>query len=456
MSKPNKILHCGIDFGTTNSSLAISSSGNPSIIPIDRQNKNIGILRSLIYLNPSQQQSVGFDAINRYLSDLTTLPSVPLRQELTGRMIKTFGPSGYSGAGPAIWVPEIVEVDDSGRGRLLQSLKSVLTSSVFTGTTIFGQFYSLVDLLTILLTEIKTRAENGIGHELSSAVIGRPVRYVGKEENQIALDRMRQIAQNSGFKHVEFEYEPVGAALNYSQNIKTDQNILVFDFGGGTLDICIMKLPSKEIIAVSGRGIGGDLLNSQIVKSSLLHHFGFQATINHRLHVPKHYYAAFNSWYQTTLQKTVKNIESLRKLAIESDQPQLIQNLINLIIHDYGFEFFCAIDDTKINLSNSANFDFNFSRPHLSIRQQLTRPGFEKAIENELDESKKCILESLRQAGLKPNQIDKVVLTGGSSQIPIFIQLISDIFSTEKLVISDHFTSVAAGLAIKAEQLYSW
>ncbi|MFZ2152949.1 MAG: Hsp70 family protein [Microgenomates group bacterium] len=455
MSKSNKILHCGIDFGTTNSSLAISTFGTPSIVPIDRQNTNIGVLRSLIYLNPLHQQSVGYEAINRYLSDLTTLPSVPLRQELTGRLIKTFGPSGSSGAGPVIWVPEVVEIDDSGRGRLLQSLKSVLTSSVFKGTIIFGKFYTLIDLLTILMKEIKTRAEAEIGHELTSAVIGRPVKYVGKEENSLALERMQQIAKNSGFKHIEFEYEPVGAALNYAKQIKTPQNILVFDFGGGTLDICIMRLPSQEIIAVSGRGIGGDLLDSQIAKAYLLHHFGSTAIINNKINMPKHFFAGFNSWYETTLQKTIKNIDSLRQLSIQSDQPEKIHNLISLINHDYGFEFFRTVDEAKIALSDFDTFNFDFSRPQLSIQQPLTRSGFEESIINELEESQKCIYESLTQAGLKPNQIDKVILTGGSSQIPVFIHLISDIFSSDKLIVSDHFTSVAAGLALRAEKLFS-
>lgn len=455
MPTSNKILHCGIDFGTTNSSLAISSSGVPSIISIDKLNSNPAILRSLIYLNPKQQIAVGFDAINHYLTDLNTLPSVPLRQELTGRMIKTFGPSGYGGAGPVIWVPEIVEIDDSGRGRLLQSLKSVLTSTVFTGTQIFGKFYTLEDLLTILLQQIKTRAEAEINHELTSVVIGRPVRYVGQSENKIALDHMHQIAVNSGFKHIEFEYEPVGAALNYGLNVNTNQNILVYDFGGGTLDICIMKLPEKKILAVSGRGVGGDLLDSQIVKSHLLHHFGANAIINGRLPFPKHFFAAFNSWYQTTLQKTINNIESLRKLAIESDNPQPINNLINLINHDYGFEFFRSVDNAKITLTDTDTFNFDFSRPHLSIKQRLTRSGFETAIANEIEESRLCIFESLTQANLKPSNIDKIILTGGSSQIPIFINQIKSIFSPDKIISSDHFTSVASGLAIHAEQLFT-
>ena len=455
MSVPKKILHCGIDFGTTNSSLSISSSGIPTIIPIDRLNTNPHILRSLIYINPKQEQSVGYDAINRYLDDLKNLPSKLPRLETTGRLIKTFGPSTASGAGPIIFVPEIIEIDDSGRGRLLQSLKSVLTSSTFTGTNIFGQFYTLEQLLTILLSQIKTRAETEIDHPLTSVVIGRPVRYVGLSENQIALDRMRQIAKNSGFKHIEFEYEPVGAALNYSIDITTNQNILVYDFGGGTLDICIMKLPEKKILAVSGRGIGGDLLNSQIVKSNLLPHFGSESIINHRFPLPKHFFSAFNSWYETTLQKTVRNLETLRQMALESDSPELIQNLIDLIVNDYGFEFFQSIDLAKIALSQSDMFNFDFERPHLSIQQRLTRLGFEKSIRQYLNESKKCIFEALKLAGLKADSVDKIILTGGSSQIPIFINQINNIFSHDKIITSDHFTSVASGLSIRAEQMFS-
>lgn len=453
MATPSNTFHCGIDFGTTNSSLAISNSHIPKVIPIDKQNSNPSILRSLIYINPQQQKTVGFEAITDYLNDLKELPSAPLRLVNTGRMIKVMTHTS-SGIMKADWVPEIIEVDDSGRGRLLQSLKSVLTSSTFTGTNIFGQFYTLEDLLSLLLTEIKTRAENEIGYELTHAVIGRPVKYVGSSENKIAIERMRNIAKNAGFKHVEFEYEPVGAALHYSLSSQNDQNILVFDFGGGTLDICIMKLPEQKIVAVSGRGIGGDLLNSQIVKSHLLQHFGSKATINERLPFPKHFFSAFDSWYQTTLQKNVKNIDSLRQLSIQSNDQQSIGNLINLIIHDYGFEFFQSIDQAKINLSISDNFDFSFHRPHLTLKQPLTRSGFEQAITNELEETRECINESLTQAGLRSNNIDKVILTGGSSQVPIFIKLMSEIFGSEKLITSDRFTSVASGLAIKAEHFF--
>lgn len=454
MSEIKSVTHCGIDFGTTNSSISISQSHKSKIIPIDRSNKNQFIVRSLIYIDPHQKVSIGSEAINRYLYDLNTLPTVPLRQELTGRMIKVMVPTG-SGPMIASWVPEIIEVDDSGRGRLLQSLKSVLTSSSFTGTDIFGQFYSLEFLLSLLLKKIKTNAELELDYELSSVVIGRPVRYVGHSENKIALDRMTKIAKNVGFKHVEFEYEPVGAALDYGFNLKDNRKILVFDFGGGTLDVCIMKFPEKEILAVSGRGIGGDLLNTRLIQSKLLHHFGSTAIINGHMPFPKHFFSAFESWYQTTLQKDVKNLNALEELAIKSDQPRKISNLKNLIANDYGFEFFQIIDNLKISLSRANNQNFRFKHHNIFIEENITRSDFEESINEELTQSYLCIFETLNQAGLKPQDIDKVILTGGSSQVPIFIEQIKKIFTPQKIVSSNRFTSVAAGLSLRAEEIFT-
>jgi len=449
----SKLNHCGVDFGTTNSTLAISNSQNPTTIPIDRQNNNPDILKSLIYLNPSHKISVGSQAIDNYLHDLKTYPSKAPRIVNTGKMIKVMTPTG-SGVMKADWVPQIIEVDDSGRGRLLQSLKSVLTSSSFTGTNIFGKFYSLEDLLTMLLSQIKQNAQQEIGQQVDSVVLGRPVRYVGTGQESTALERMHRIATNSGFKNIEFEYEPIGAALNYGINIKSNQNILVFDFGGGTLDICIMKLPEKKVLSVSGRPIGGDLLNSKIAESKLFHHFGSESIINDKLSFPRYLLYHLSSWYQTTMLKNVSDISTIQDLIIKSNQPDKVTNLLNLIINDYGFEFFRTIDATKIELSTNSLSTFNFNHPNLSIVQNISQSDFENSIEAELESTKSCLTEALNLASLTPNQIDKVILTGGSSQVPIFQKLITDIFPTEKLISSDYFSAVALGLGLRAEQIF--
>ena len=164
---------CGIDFGTTNSTVALVKDNQPFALAIDPENTNSQILKSIIYANPKGIIKVGQSALDHYLSDLINLPSLPPKIIKTGRFVKTF-----DGAGKAVTVPEIIEVDDSGRGRLLQSLKSVLTSTSFYGTNLFGKTYTLTNLLSLLLGQIKDRAESACQHSLINVVLGRPVRYL--------------------------------------------------------------------------------------------------------------------------------------------------------------------------------------------------------------------------------------------------------------------------------------
>ena len=278
---------CGIDFGTTNSTVALVKDNQPFALAIDPENTNSQILKSIIYANPKGIIKVGQSALDHYLSDLINLPSLPPKIINTGRFVKTF-----DGAGKAVTVPEIIEVDDSGRGRLLQSLKSVLTSTSFYGTNLFGKTYTLTNLLSLLLGQIKDRAESACQHSLINVVLGRPVRYVGDPANEkLALDRLTQVAHQVGFKNVAFEYEPVGAALSFGLDITKSQKVLVFDFGGGTLDVCIMEYPSKKVLAVSGQPIGGDLVDSCLVKQNLLHFFGSKVTIAQKTGLPRSHFS---------------------------------------------------------------------------------------------------------------------------------------------------------------------
>ncbi|MFA6250034.1 MAG: Hsp70 family protein [Candidatus Shapirobacteria bacterium] len=447
---------CGIDLGTTNSTVAIVQNNQPLALPIDPDNSNPRILKSLVYLNPQHRIEVGEKAISAYLWDLNNIPSLPPKIVNTGRLIKTFGPSTGSGAGPPIWVPEIIEVDDSGRGRLLQSLKSVLTSDTFAGTNLFGKYYSLEDLLALLLNQIKNRAENLLNHSLNHVVLGRPVRYVGNiAKEKLALARMKNIARKSGFQTVKFEYEPVGAALAYGLNLLESQKVIVFDFGGGTLDICIVEFPSKKILSVSGRAIGGDLVNSRLVRGKLLKHFGQDVIISAKTNLPRYLVDSISqNWYQVSLLKTVKNIQAMDYFITNADHPAPVINLRDFIINDLGFNFFNTVDLAKIDLSDHLQTLFQFTLPQTQINQPLARIDLENLVRDLVCESEECLKEALTQASLTPTQIDKVILTGGSSKIPIFLSQITQKFGHEKIVHSDPFTTVALGLALRAQEVF--
>ena len=315
--KRQNYLHVGIDFGTTNSTVAIMDKGRPRALRLERGGEAREVLKSLIYINPKGERAIGREAIKRYLWDIKNLEPKPPRLVATGRMIKTFGPSSGGGVGKVIMVPEIVEVDQSGRGRLLQSLKSALTSDTFIGTNIFDKFYTLEDLLGILMKETEIRADEESDVVLIQVVLGWPVRHVGSGREQLALERMERVAKRAGFEEIVFEYEPVGAALNYGIDVKEKQKVLVFDFGGGTLDVCVVSFPEGKILAVAGRAIGGDLLNSIMVENKLLGHFGKGVIISGKMEMPRYFYNALTSCIRVTLLKTVKGLATLENLQIE-------------------------------------------------------------------------------------------------------------------------------------------
>ena len=128
---------------------------------------------------------------------------------------------------------------------LIQSLKSFLASRLFTGTSVFGKQFSLEDLITVMLREIRVQSEEQIGMFDGPIAVGRPIHYANADteaDNQFALDRLRRAFTKAGIGPVIFEYEPVAAAFFYESTLDHDELILIGDFGGGTSDFSILRV----------------------------------------------------------------------------------------------------------------------------------------------------------------------------------------------------------------------
>src|SRR5687768_8947499 len=163
-------------------------------------------------------------------------------------------------------------------GRLMRSLKAYLADRHFEGTSVYGRFLSLGDLIAAFLKKLLGAAAQSLGPIPSRVVVGRPVHFsIERTEvaNEFALGRLRQAVQASGFEEVLFEYEPVAAAYSYEQTVQRDELILVGDFGGGTSDFSILPVGpgarasasrSREILGNDGVAIAGDAFDRQIVR----------------------------------------------------------------------------------------------------------------------------------------------------------------------------------------------
>lgn len=466
-------MKCGIDFGTTNSSISILENGKVKLILIDISSLNPEIIRSMIYFakrkevfNPKmppkrlaknefypgeityegkQQYLIGQAAINYYLEDHKNRYRGVRRTFYTGRILR---PPGIPPPDP---VPEHYEEIDYGTGRLLQALKSTLKTN-FKGTTIFGEFYTVEKMISIYLSEIKRLAEEQLGEKIDFVNAGRPVYFSeDKDIDTKAQSRLLEAYKLAGFKNVNFQFEPVAAAKQFiSKENSKNSTILVFDFGGGTLDTAIVKMgETPEVLATNGVYIGGDLLNSDIMKHKLWDYFGANATWGDaKLFMPNHIYEALDSWYSIPSLNNPDTFIFFEQAMYKNSDPESLKRLTHLVRMNLGFEVYEAIERCKKELSSKEESFIIFKDGPIDLNVKLTRNEFEEIINERVEEIRKVVIRTLDKANLDPGQIDYVVRTGGSSLIPIFENTLVEIFGKEKITIFDTFTSIAAGLAL--------
>jgi hypothetical chaperone protein len=309
-------------------------------------------------------------------------------------------------------------------------------------------------MIGMFLGEIKKRADEIVGEDVSSVVVGRPVEYVNGN-NDFAVSRMKKALELAGFKKFEFEFEPIGAALDYGINIKEKQTAMVFDFGGGTLDITIFTLPEKKVLANVGLAIGGDHFNSQIFMEKISKHFGHDSLYGEKkLSLPNYIFDSLKNWYRISLLKTNEFAESLKDFRFMNNQPEKIRALESLILNNLGFALYEEIERTKKGISREDWEIYRFIGKNINIEETVSRREFEQIIYRDLEDIKATINEALSLAKLTARDVDFVATTGGSSLIPRIQKLLFDTFSKKKLISSDAFTSVASGLAIRAQEIF--
>jgi hypothetical chaperone protein len=442
-------MRIGLDFGTTNSGAAAFDGRQLHVFPLDPASSTPTVARSTLYITRDQQTFVGQEAIDTYYRQNVGRPSRMVRQYV-GEIEMTFAEL------PTIVKDVYVLVDELMPGRLLHSLKSELTST-YEGTTIFGQYYELEELISTYLREIRLRVEKLAGESVDGLVLGRPVNFAGGDEpgdNEQAEDRLRRAAEIAGFRHVDFELEPVAAALHYEMTIDSPQNILVFDFGGGTLDITVMRVGDphhREVFATGGVGIAGDYFDQRVIESLLLDHFGRGTTWGEEnLAFPTQYTDALVNWQTIPELNRPETLHFLQLAQLMGSHPARVQALESLLVNNYAIRLIDEVERAKTSLSSAHMATIRLSGDDISVWQPITRTQFEAIIANAAAKIETCLLDTLERSGLQPDEIDTVVRTGGSAQIPYFIEMMGRIFGPEKVVLSDVFTGVTAGLAIRA------
>jgi hypothetical chaperone protein len=355
-----------------------------------------------------------------------------------------------------IRVPAHVLVDQNAPGRFFQSLKSFLRDRTFAGTDVFGTMYTLEDLVAVILREIKRRTEEVLGESVDGWVIGRPVRFADDAETDVlAAKRLAEACRRAGLGAVSFELEPVAAGRHYAAITERSSTALVFDMGGGTLDLTVLHLGDAwEVLAIDGVPVAGDVFDSRIVEGSVLQHFGLNATMGPRgdpfpVHIP----LTLTEWAGIPSLNQPRTLATIREARRTSPQRQQIAALECLVTRNYGLTLYEEVRRAKVALSSRKVDRIGMDVEEIQFNQPLTRRDVERHISSECAQIEDAVDRVIASAGLTPDQIDVVLRTGGSSAIPWFIEMLERKVGVGKVIEHDVFTSVAAGLSLRAATL---
>jgi len=426
----------GIDFGTTNSSIACAESAEESAEKVR--------LATFLHLGESTEAYRSLLYLEQW-------------KENGAKKLKSWtGPEGieqYLSAEP--------------KGRLVQSLKSFLSSRNFQGTEVFGRRYTLEDLIARILRDLREKAERQFATDIRSAVVGRPVHFVGAEKNEddsYAETRVRSAFELAGFESVEFEMEPVAAAHYYESTLDHDELILIGDFGGGTSDFSLLHVgPSirrrgrvpGDIVANAGLGLAGDAFDARIVRHLVSPHLGAGSqlrSLGKILPVPNWVYIKLERWHHLSLLRAKDVLDMLKSVHAQALEPEKIGALIHFIKEDLGFQLHRSVQKVKNDLSNHPVAEFRFSDGFVDLAEVVERSQFEAWISEELEQIAGCVDSLLNSSGVRPRDVDMVFLTGGSSFVPAVRSIFETRFGRERIRGGNEFTSVARGLALKGRK----
>ncbi len=411
---------CGIDFGTSNSTVGWLRSGCSTLLPLEDGKTT---LPSVVFFNAEENSvSVGRAGLREYLE-------------------------GYE-------------------GRLMRSLKSLLGSSLIDGRTdVQGTVVIFRDLLTRFIASLKTRAEAQGGRAFNQVVLGRPVFFVDDDPaaDRVAEQTLADIARSVGFSDISFQYEPIAAAFHYETTLAHEELVLVADIGGGTSDFSIVRLSPQrakaaerwsDVLANTGIHIGGTDFDKHLSLASVMPLLGHRSLLKSGREMPASIYFNLATWHTINFAYARQVWADQQNLLLDAMSPECLNRLLALIRERAGHWLAHQVEQAKIALSAGDTAVLPLDRFAPGEQATLTRIAFDLATEGLVEKVETTVTRLLSDAGLAASGIGTIFFTGGSSGIPRLRQRIAARLPQARVVEGDLFGSIGAGLAVDAARRY--
>ncbi len=411
---------CGVDFGTSNSTVGWVNPGQPVMLGLEDGKVT---LPSVVFFNADDEVvRFGRAALADYLA-------------------------GYE-------------------GRLMRSMKSLLGTSLIDGQTeVAGRALPFRSLLAQFIGELKRRAELAAGREFTSAVFGRPVHFIDDNgaHDQLAQDTLAEIARSVGYKDVAFQFEPIAAAFDYESQIAREELVLIADIGGGTSDFSLVRLSPQraskverrdDILANGGIHIGGTDFDKYLSLASVMPLLGYGSQLRNQSAVPSSYFFNLATWHTINQAYTKKASVQLADLLRDSAEQDKLGRLQRLIDDRAGHWLAMQVEQGKIALSDAEQVVLELDRLTPTAALPVTRAQFDGAVDHLVSSVEQTVQALLRDAGVAASDVDTVFFTGGSSGVQLLRQRIAALVPTARRVEGDLFGSIGAGLALDAARKF--
>ena len=408
----------GIDFGTSNSTVGFSDKGQPRLVALEQG--KLTIPSAVFYNTEDHKTHFGREAIQTYV--------------------------------------------DHCEGRLLRALKSILGSGLIEDTTQVGnRRLSFKAIIGDFLGHLKATTEHSLHREIDSVVLGRPVWFVDDNDaaDLAAQHQLESAARACGFKHIQFQYEPIAAALDYEQSITREELALIVDIGGGTSDFSIVRVSPErrgkpdrkaDVLANTGVHVGGTDLDRRLSVGQVMPFLGHKTRLREKptIDLPTTPFSDLATWHKIAFLYTNKTASKLNELRAMAARPDLVDRLIKVVKDRNGHRLAGDVENAKMTLSQQeqALLPLTYIAPNLETT--VRKNDFEKAIAPEQDRIVNQINECLTQANLSAAQIHTLFMTGGTTAIPAIFDACRAAVPNATVIEGDKMGSVGTGLAIDA------
>lgn len=406
----------GIDFGTSNSAMAVrQGTGLSRMVALEG---DAPTLPTALFFNAEDQRThFGRDAVAQYLAGT--------------------------------------------EGRLMRSLKSLLGSALLQDkTAVHNQMVSYQDIIGLFLRMLAHKARDELGGMPARVVMGRPVHFVDGDaaRDQQAEDALRQAALSAGFENVSFQFEPIAAALDYEQRIDRESLVLVVDIGGGTSDFTVVRLGpermaradrSSDVLATTGVHIGGTDFDRRLSLDLLMPLLGFRHIGPSGREVPSRVFFDLSTWHLIQWLYSPRALRDAQNLRTDYADAALHARLMRVLNERLGHRLANTVEQAKIAASladTEAPMPLDWIEARLGAA--VTPSGLAQSLAQPLEQVVACARDCLQRAGLADGGVDAIYLTGGSSALRPLRQALRTAFPGTPQVEGDLFGGVAAGLAV--------